>query len=373
MIPAPGSATPGILVVDDTPENLRLLVHGLGAAGYRVRAAPHGELALRMARAETPDLVLLDVDMPGLDGYAVCEIMQREPALQPVPILFISAIHDVQAKVKALRIGGRDYVTKPFNMEEVLARVATHVELRRLNRALAASSERLEQQVAAQVHEISEAQHATIVALAKLAESRDDATGLHVVRMAAIARTVAEAARHLGVPECGQDSLSLDVFARAATLHDIGKVGIPDAVLLKPGKLLPEELAIMKTHTVIGSDTLDAVHREYPRNALVRVAAQIARSHHERFDGRGYPDGLAGRAIPMAARLAAVADVYDAVRSARPYKPALPHEETARIVIEGRGTQFDPDVVDAFASIAERVDRIWCDMQSTQQQRSNPG
>ncbi len=352
-----------ILVVDDTPENLRLLVRTLSSAGYRVRAAPGGELALRMARAEPPDLIMLDVDMPGMNGFEVCEALAAEPELGRVPVLFISALSDSNSKVRAFRAGGRDFVTKPFSVEEVLARVATHIDLRRLEVELGVQKAELERRVAAQVREISEAQIATIVAMAKLSESRDDTTGMHVERIAALVDVLARTASKRPEWDPKFDEAFIRTMSRAAALHDIGKVGVPDAVLLKPGKLTPEEFEVMKTHSAIGGATLDAVLRSYPRHELVRVGAEIARSHHEKWDGSGYPAGLIGEAIPFAARLVAVVDVYDAIRSARPYKPAMPREVTAKIIRQGRGGHFDPTLVDAFEEAEPALDALWLDMQ----------
>ncbi len=365
MTAVPHPRPANLLVVDDTPENLRLLVHALTGAGYRVRAAQSGKAALQMAREEPPDLVLLDVDMPELDGYAVCERLRAEVTLTRVPVLFISAIHDAQAKVKALRAGGRDYVTKPFHMEEVLMRVATHVGLHRLEGVLAQSNERLERMVAEQVREISDSQQATIVALARLAESRDDNTGLHVERIGEMSRVLLRA-----VEGRDFDEGLLNLIGRAATLHDIGKVAIPDAVLLKPGRLTPEEFEVMKTHAELGARTLEAVLRTYPRNELVRVGAEIARSHHEKWDGSGYPAGLAGEAIPFSARIVAVADVYDAIRARRPYKEPANHADATAIIRQGRGRHFDPRLVDAFAASEQQFDEVWLTLQSAQEQRA---
>jgi putative two-component system response regulator len=351
-----------ILVVDDTPENLRLLVRTLSVAGYRVRAAPSGELALRMARSEPPDLVMLDVDMPGMNGFEVCEAMSAEPSLQRVPVIFISALSDATSKIRGFRAGGRDFVTKPFSVEEVLARVSTHLELRRLEAQLASHNAELERRVAEQVREISDAQVATIVALARLSESRDDTTGMHVERIAALSAVLAHAAARRPGRNPALGAAAITTMSRAAALHDIGKVGIPDAVLLKPAKLTDEEYAVMKTHAAIGHATLDAVLKTYPGNELVRVGSEIARSHHERWDGAGYPDGLAADAIPLTARLVAVVDVYDAIRSARPYKAALPRDATAAIILRGRGAHFDPDLVDAFEDAEPEIDALWAAM-----------
>ncbi len=354
-----------IIVIDDTPENLRLLVRGLGGAGCRVRAAISGEVGLRMAHAELPDLVLLDINMPGMDGFEVCRLMQEDPYLMWVPILFISATHDVEPKLRALSAGGRDFVTKPFSMHEVIARVRTHVRLGRFESMLSGLSARLEEKVAAQVQEIADSQDATILALAKLAESRDDDTGMHVERMAEMSRVLARplvrSRRGVDIGKLG-DAAYVEALGRAATLHDIGKVGIPDNVLLKPGRLTAAEFTVMKTHTTIGASTIDAVLQRYPRNAMAGLGEAIANSHHEKWDGTGYPRGLAGEAIPFSARVVAVADVYDALRSRRPYKEPFSRTEAATIIREGRGRHFDPAIVDAFEQLEGQLNDIWCDM-----------
>jgi putative two-component system response regulator len=348
-----------ILVVDDTPANLRLLAVALTGRGYQVRAAPSGEAALRMAAAETPDMVLLDVNMPDMDGYAVCDRFKATARLRDVPVLFISATNDTQSKLRAFYRGGLDYITKPFHLEEVFARVATHMELRMLRKRLQDHNSRLSHIVADQVREISDSQVATIVALAKLAERRDDDTGAHIDRIGAFVSTLAMVA-----PECATEDPRLHrdfvgMLARAAALHDIGKVGVPDAILLKPGKLTPEEFDTIKTHTTIGHETLQQVLDGYPGNEMLRIGAQVARWHHEKWDGSGYPDRLAGTAIPLAARLVAVADVYDALRSRRPYKEPFSHEDAARIIREGRGRHFDPALVDAFVEQEGEFEAIW--------------
>lgn len=348
-----------ILVVDDTPANLRLLTMALSGRGYRLRAAPNGEAALRMVFDEAPDMVLLDINMPDLDGYAVCDRMKANAHLRDIPVLFISATNDTKAKLRAFYRGGLDYITKPFQLEEVFARVATHMELRMLRRRLQDHNARLSQIVAGQVREISEAQVATIVALAKLAERRDDNTGAHIDRIGAFAGTLA-----MVLPSTVRGDLRfhrdfVGMISRAAALHDIGKVGVPDAILLKPGRLTPEEFETIKTHTVIGYETLQAVLVSYPGNEMVRVGAQVARSHHERWDGTGYPDRLAGESIPLPARIVALADVYDALRSQRPYKKPIPHAESVAIIREGRGSQFDPALVDAFLEQEGEFEAIW--------------
>jgi putative two-component system response regulator len=339
------------MVVDDTPQNLRLLENLLVERGYRVFALPGGEMALRAAFKNPPDLVLLDIDMPGLNGYEVCERFKADPRLAEIPIIFISALNETTDKVRAFEVGGVDYVTKPIKFDEVAARVATHLKISALQASLEDHNRRLEDIVEAQVKKISESQMATIFALAKLAENRDTDTGEHLERVQEYCRVLA-----VGLQEssCYSRSVTDDFvtnICQASPLHDIGKVAIPDRVLLKPGRLTAEEFEVMKAHALIGAQTLMAVLARYSDNAFVRMGIEIAKSHHERWDGRGYPEGLAREDIPLAARLVAVADVYDAFRSDRCYRNGLDHETTRRIILEGRATQFDPVITDKFLEL----------------------
>jgi putative two-component system response regulator len=255
--------------------------------------------------------------------------------------------------VKAFGCGGLDYVTKPFQFEEVEARVETHLKLRKYQ-------VKLEQLVDEKVREIGDAQLSTIFALSKLSESRDTDTGKHIERVQSYCRMIAE---HL--PKCNpQYETIVDVefirnIHRASPLHDIGKVAIPDSVLLKPGKLELDEFELMKTHTLLGADTLEAVRTVYPNNALINMGVSIARSHHERWDGGGYPDRLAGPGIPLAARIMAVADVYDALQSKRCYKAAFSHDRCVDLIVAGSGTQFDPECVEVFMAIKPELEQIW--------------
>jgi putative two-component system response regulator len=257
----------------------------------------------------------------------------------------------VANKVRAFSGGGVDYVPKPFQAEEVLARVRTHLTLRRMRWELERYNLHLEELVREKVKEISDSQLATILALSRLAESRDDDTGRHIERTRTFCRLLAEGLRdHLRYAERIDEAYLENIFY-AAPLHDIGKVGIHDSILLKPGRLTPEEFEIMKTHTVIGARTLQAARDQYPGNAFLNMGIAIARSHHERWDGTGYPDGLAGEDIPLAGRIMALADVYDALRSKRPYKPAFSHEKSRDIILGEAGKQFDPFLVEMFKDL----------------------
>ncbi len=352
-----------ILAVDDMPDNLRLLVKILKVKGYEVRPFEDGRQALEMARAETPALVLLDINMPDMDGYEVCAELKKNPKLADVPVIFISGNEQIEDKIKAFEVGGVDYVTKPFQNAEVNARVDAHMMNRRLQLELDQHVRHLEILVKAQVKEIADSQAATIVALAKLSEYRDEDTGNHILRIQYYCRALAEQLAADKVFGNLIDSAFIENIFKASPLHDIGKVGIPDSILLKPGRLTEEEFAIMKNHTVIGADTLAAVGKRYPGNSFVRMGMEISRSHHEFWDGGGYPDNLSGDAIPLSARILTLADQFDALRNKRPYKPAFDAEKTYRIITEGDDrsspAHLDPRVLAAFKKITREFNKIF--------------
>ena len=352
-----------ILIVDDNPENLHLLANALLSDGYLVRAALNGEMAITMAINDPPDLIIMDINMPDMDGYQACDRLKAEPTLKSVPIIFLSAMQDTDAKVLAFNHGGVDYATKPFIFQELLARVSTHIELHQLQQDLEQRNESLNQTVFAQQQEISAAQLSTIVALAKLAESRDDDTGLHIDRVGSFSRRLAQAAQNHNNRNAELDDHYVEMIYHASALHDIGKVGIADAILQKPGKLNSDEFDIMKTHPTIGFQTLETIVKSYPNNQMVGMGSDIAKSHHEKWNGTGYPEGLSGEAIPLSARIVAIADVYDALRSKRPYKTPFSHQQAVDIILEGRGVHFDPELIMLFENIHHEFDQIWHSLQ----------
>lgn len=341
-----------IVIVDDTPENLKVLSGMLRDRGYEARPVTSGKLALQAIRSCPPDLILMDITMPEMNGYEVCEEIKKDDRLKGIPVIFISALSETMDKVRAFSAGGVDYVTKPFQFDEVNARVETHLKLRQL-------MTRLEEMVMKKVQEISASQMATIHAMARLAQSRDDSTGTHLERVQGYCRLLT-----IGLSKTERykdliDERYIDLVVQASPLHDIGKVGISDWLLLKPGKLSDDEFAIMMTHTLIGAETLGEVRTYYPQNEFIEMGIQMARWHHEKWDGTGYPDGIYGENIPLAARIMAVADVYDALKSERCYKAAFSHEQCVEIILSESGLSFDPDIVAVFMDSHSEFFEMW--------------
>ena len=351
-----GGYQASIMIVDDTSENLNVLSAVLKEKGYEVRPVPSGKLALRAAKNEAPDLILLDINMPDMDGYEVCERLKKDERTKDIPIIFVSAMSEIIDKVRAFSLGAVDYITKPFQLEEVDARVETHLKLRRLTM-------HLEHIVDRQVEEISEAQMSTIFAMAKLTQSRDDSTGKHLERVQGYCKLIACQLKHSSSYSYFINEKWIEIVSRASALHDIGKVGIPDRILLKEGRLTESEFEMMKEHSAIGFETLKEVQEIYPDNIFILTGGAIARSHHEKWDGSGYPDGLKEEEIPLPARIMAIADVYDALKSERCYKEAFSHEKCCKIIKENRGIIFDPEIVDVFEVINKEMLDIWEAMQ----------
>ncbi len=349
-----------IMIIDDTPENLQVLSAMLQRKGYAVSAFPRGKMALAAAERKQPDLVLLDINMPEMNGYEVCDRFKSKPGLKDIPIIFISALSDTDDKVRALKGGGVDYISKPFQMEEVYARVDAQLQLHNAQKVMHQFNEQLKAKVSQQVEEINNAQLAMLFALAKLSHTRDDDTGMHLERVQHLCKLLASALSKTPTYQYAITHEFITTIFHASPLHDLGKVGIPDAILLKPARLTDDEFEIMKTHTTIGADTLASVHRQYPNNEFIKMGIEIAKYHHERWDGSGYPTGLSGESIPLSARIMALVDVYDALRARRPYKAPFPHEESKAIIIESSGRHFDPSIVDGFLGIEAQFE-TYCD------------
>ncbi len=344
-----------ILIVDDTPENLTVLGELLQPA-YRVRAANSGRRALQVAVAEpVPDLILLDVMMPEMDGYAVLAQLRADPRTHDIPVIFVTAMDSTEAEEHGLDCGAVDYITKPLRPAIVLARVRAQLELKQARDWLRDQNAYLEAEVGRRMSENQVIQEVSIHALARLAETRDPETGNHLRRTQEYVRALGHALRdHPRFCHRLNDRI-IATLARSAPLHDIGKVGIPDHILLKPGKLTPAEWEIMKTHAILGSEAIAQAERDAAKAVeFLAVAKEIAHFHHEKWDGTGYPEALKGEEIPLSARLMALADVFDALINRRVYKPPMPYGEARDIIMGGRGSQFDPDVADAFLQVFDQ-------------------
>lgn len=351
---------PRILVVDDEPINVKVLVDLL-RPDYALVVAKDGPQALSRCEGEVlPDLILLDVMMPGMDGLEVCRRLKENPRTQDIPVIFVSAMGQAHDETSGFAAGASDYITKPISLPVVQARVRTQLALRQARNALQDQNQLLEERIRERTLELEQTQDITIRALASLAETRDNETGNHIKRTQYYVRTLAEHLRHHPDFAAELDDQAIDLLFKSAPLHDIGKVGIPDAILLKPGRLDMEEMEVMKRHAELGQQALFAALSDQatPLSGFLRYALEISHYHHEKWDGSGYPAGLAGRDIPLSARLMAVADVYDALISRRVYKPPFSHEKAVAMICEGSGTHFDPAIIEAFTALQERFREI---------------
>ena len=348
-----------ILIVDDTPDNL-ILMSSLLKGDYKVKIAIGGEKALKIAASDSPpDLILLDIMMPGMDGYEVCQRLKRDPKTMNIPVIFLTAKAEMEDEKKGLELGAVDYIIKPISPPIVMARVKNHLALKAAADFLRDKNDFLESEVAKRTREVTAVQDVTILAMTSLAETRDSATGNHIRRTQFYVKALAERLRDHPRFAWFLTNNNINILFKSAPLHDIGKVGIPDRILLKPGRLEPHELEIMKTHATLGRDAIvQAENALGTKVDFLSFAKSIALSHQEKWDGSGYPQGLAGDDIPIAARLMAVADFYDALISNRIYKEGIPHAEAVQIMIEGRGTHFDADMLDAFVEIQEEFHAI---------------
>ena len=339
-----------ILIVDDMPENLSVLGELLHGAGYHVKVATNGLTALNLANQQPrPSLILLDVMMPEMDGHEVLRQLRSNINTREIPVIFLTAMNSDDDEERAFGEGIADYITKPLKPALALARVRSQLLVRQARSWLQDQNLALEAEVKRRMLENDLIQAVSIRALAHLAETRDNETGAHIQRTQAYVRLLATRLSDHPLFSQTLDNKYIEVLARSAPLHDIGKVGIPDYILLKPGKLTPEEWEIMKTHTLLGCESIALAERDIDTSVeFLQQAKEIVRSHHERWDGTGYPDGLAGDTIPLSARLMAIADVFDALISKRVYKPAITFSEVYRIMQEGRDKHFDPDIIDNF-------------------------
>jgi len=344
----PNNAT--LLIVDDDERNSRVLEAQLRAEGYRTLYASSGEAALEQLRTELPDLILLDVMMPGMSGFELAGRLKQDERTKNIPIIMVTALEDRESRLNALHHGAEEFLTKPVDRAELWVRVRNLLRLKEYRDLLADHNRLLEEQVAARTKELRDAYKDTIYTLVQAAEYKDEDTGSHIQRIGFYCLDLAE--------EMGKDPAFCDAIFHASPMHDVGKMAIPDAVLLKPGGLSDEEWRVMKGHPAFGALILARGASPY-----LKMGAEIALNHHERWNGGGYPNDRRGEEIPFAARLMTIADIYDALRMKRPYKPAFDHAKAVDIITRGDGrTQpehFDPQVLAAFVRCAGRWNDIF--------------
>ena len=358
----PTSATgekPLVLVVDDDTDILALICVLL-QPHCRTRTASNGEEAIESARADpVSDLILLDIMMPGITGIETCIRLKADGGTREIPVIFLTALTERSDEQRGLEVGAVDYITKPISAPILLARIKTHLALKAAADFLKDKNAFLEEEVARRTREVQVIQDVTIVAMASLADTRSKETGSHIRRTQHYVRALAKCLQLRPKFSALLDDKTVEILFKSAPLHDIGKVGIPDAILLKPGKLTRAEFEVMKTHTTLGRDAIAAAEKQIDApHTFLRAARDIAYSHQEKWDGTGYPEGLAGESIPVAARLMAVADCYDALISPRVYKAAYTHGKAVAIIRARRGKHFDPDMVDAFLAIQDEFAAI---------------
>ncbi|UCH21393.1 MAG: two-component system response regulator [Deltaproteobacteria bacterium] len=346
-----------VLVVDDAEINLEILAAALDK-DYEVRVASDGKSALEIIKEKAPDLVLLDILMPGMDGYEVCRRLKKNSNTRDIPVVFITGMNQVQSKTRGFELGAVDYITKPFDIHEVRARVKTHLTNTLAKKILENRTINLEEKVKERTRELWLTQEVTIECMASLAETRDPETGGHIKRTKEYVRILAEQLKcHPKFSDFLNDE-SIDLICKSAPLHDIGKVGVPDSILMSHKKLTPHEWGEMKKHTIYGRDALLAAGAQLGENSFLRFAGEIAYSHHEKWDGTGYPEGLRGEEIPISGRLMALADVYDALISKRIYKQPVSHAKAVEIIESDKGKHFDPNVVEAFLNLEDKFRTI---------------
>lgn len=353
-----------ILVVDDEEHNVKLLGSLLRAEGYETETASNGREAVQKVKALSPDLVLLDIMMPDMDGYEACSLIKNDPESANIPVIIVTALSDRESKLKGLEVSANEFLTKPIDRVELALRVKNLLRIKDYEDFMLSHNQRLEQEVRNRTYELQiamgdiESAHQeikssyieTIHRLTLAAEFKDEDTATHIKRISYYCKTLAE--------QLGQGSEFCETIFYAGPMHDIGKIGIPDSILLKPGKLTPEEFESIKSHTTIGAKILSGSSSEFLVSAEI-----VALSHHERWDGTGYPRGLKGEDIPLMGRIMNIVDQYDSLRSKRPYKPPFSHEQACDIIIKGDGRtkpeHFDPKILAAFCKAVDEFNRVF--------------
>lgn len=342
-----------VLLVDDNPTNLKLARNAL-MEKYDVFTAPSADKLFQFLEKNLPDIILLDVLMPEMNGYEAIKILKQNPRSAGIPIIFLTSQNDTNSELEGFTLGAVDYVSKPFSPQLLLKRVDVHVLVESQKKELKYINDHLVQLVEEKTGEVLELQNAVLKTVTNLVEYRDDVTGSHVERAERFLYLLVEEMKEQGVYRDELEAWDIKLFLQSAQLHDVGKIAIRDNILLKPARLTIEEFNEMKKHTTFGETIIDKIQQSAPESAFLTHAKIMAGTHHERWDGSGYPRGLAGTGIPLQGRLMAVADVYDALMAERPYKKAFPLEQVVEIINQGKGGQFDPVLVDVFNAAIRR-------------------
>lgn len=347
--------TANILIVDDITANLVILTEIIKNAGYVARPVTSARQAMSAIEVHMPQLILLDVSMPEMDGFEFCEKLKKDINTREIPIIFISALDSVEDKIKGFKLGAVDFISKPFVMEEVTLRINNHLKIYKMQQELEVYNRRLHKMVNDQLRKISDERKNIIYALAKLSEARENEAEDHMHNIGHNCRVLAMGMQFSPIFEKQVSNSFVDIIELAAPLHDIGKISISDKILLKPTKLTKKEMKIIETHTEIGAKQLMEIYKLNENNDFIKMAIDIAYYHHERWDGQGYPKGLAGEDIPLPARIMAVADVYDSLVSERVYKNAYSQEESIELIKKESGKMFDPNIIEIFNKIKRQL------------------
>jgi putative two-component system response regulator len=345
-----------IALVDDDITSLAL-GKGIMSEQYDVVTIPSGEKLFQFLGRVRPDLILLDVDMPVMNGYETLKRLMVQPEYQDIPVIFLTSMSDTANEIEGLNLGAVDYISKPFSPPLLLKRLELHLKVVSQQRELINYNNNLQDMVKARTKTILDMQNSVLKIVANLVESRDEITGGHVERTRQYLSLLLDGLIQMGLYTQEIENWNQDFFLQSSQLHDVGKISIPDKILLKPDRLTPEEFNEMKNHTLFGVRIIEAMQKETPESSFLSHAKILAGYHHEKWDGSGYPYGLRGQDIPLGGRLMAIADVYDALISTRPYKKPFTHEEAAKIILDGKGTQFDPDLADVFLAVADKFNQ----------------
>ncbi|HWT26543.1 MAG TPA: HD domain-containing phosphohydrolase [Mobilitalea sp.] len=347
--------TPNILVVDDVNTNLVILTEMIRNAGYIARPVTSAKQAISAIEALAPHLILLDISMPDMDGFEFCSMLKKNASTRDIPIIFISALNSTEDKIKGFQLGAVDYIAKPFEVEEVTLRINTHLKIYKMQQELEVYNKKLYKIINDQIRKIYEEQKNILYALARLSAKRDNAGGYHLERVGKNSRLLAMSMQLSPRFKDEVTNSFIDSIELAAPLHDIGKIAISDNILLKKTRLDPDEMEIVRTHSEIGANILKEIYSYNVHNEFIKMAINIAWYHHENWDGSGFPKGLAKTDIPLCARIVSIIDVYDVLISERSYKPAFSHEESIKIINDGAGKKFDPDIVAIFNKIQNQL------------------